>query len=95
MKEITCMVCGKTFKTMKWNASLCSDECKLERKRQYSRQRRLMEKEYRANNPYIDNRTKTKEVRRGMKELTQDAIEARKEGLTYGKYMAKRYTSER
>lgn len=97
MKEIVCKVCGKKFTTNRWNASMCSAECKRERRRQYSANVRQAEREYRKQNPVIDNRFKVHRERKTdhMEKLTRDAIQARKEGLTYGRYMARRKAAER
>lgn len=90
--EIKCIICGNVFQTNTWNASLCSRKCRLERSRLYNRERRLREKEERKNEQVIDNRTKStiKRNPEPMKQLTRDAIEARKAGMTYGKFMARR-----
>ena len=88
MREIKCMVCGKSFLSDSWNASLCSLECKRKRSRELSHEARKRDRE-----GALDNREKPVRRRKGkpMAQLTADAIAAREAGLTYGKYKAKQF----
>ena len=88
-KEIVCKVCGKTFCSNIWNAMICSDKCRREMQIIQNRAKREREKAQRMAEPHLDNREKrTVKVRSTMKQLTRDAIEAHKLGVTYGKYIA-------
>lgn len=92
-KEIVCKVCGKVFLSHIWNAQICSDECRRAMQIKQNRERRAEERERlrqeRLNQPIIDNRTKQVEkLKSTMAQLTIDAIEAHKRGMSYGKYIA-------
>ena len=92
--EMTCKVCGKTFMARTGTALMCSDECRraMQIAQNRARKARLRaEKLSRpAGRPPKEPTEKKVEKRKGdgMKQLTIDAIEARKKGMTYGKYIA-------
>ena len=90
MKEVVCRECGKTFVTSSWNASLCSDECKLQRRIKYKREKRKNDRNrLKEDSKVYDGRKKMTEKHIStMAQLTNDAIEAHKRGMTYGKYIA-------
>ena len=88
MIETRCKVCGKVFTTNIANALMCSDECRRIMQIEHNRARRQREKQLRKEMPLIDNRRKPPKLKSTMGQLTNDAIEARKLGVTYGKYIA-------
>lgn len=69
----------------KWNASLCSDECRKIRNREKKNERQRADRE-----GMIDNRRKPPKFKSTMKQLTKDAVEAKKEGMSYGRYIARK-----
>ena len=93
IRMINCVVCGKLFEAHSLNATLCSDECRRAKQIEQNRERRQRLKAERANRPKVepiyDGRTKqTVKHKSTMAQLTADAIEARRRGMTYGKYIA-------
>ena len=91
--EMTCKVCGKTFLARTGTALMCSDECRraMQIKQNRARKARLRaERLSKPGRPPKEPTEKKVEKRKGdgMKQLTIDAIEARKKGMTYGKYIA-------
>lgn len=84
-RRIKCVVCGKVFITDTWNASICSDECRKIRNRQRVARERA---ELKEGAEIYDARRKPTKFVSTMKQLTADAIEANKRGITYGKYIA-------
>lgn len=70
-----CVICGKRFEYMKGTKVTCSIECKEERQRQYSRKRN---EELKVNKP-------PKKINSNLDDIEK---EARKLGMSYGKYMA-------
>lgn len=86
--KVVCIQCGKTFTPLSWNAKLCSTSCKRIRQAEYSKARREKEKEERKDEVVIDRRRKPKRFVSTMEDLTNDAIEANKIGVTYGQYIA-------
>ena len=92
-RKIKCAACGEIFISDSWKASLCSDECRRAKQIEQNRERRQRLKAERANRPKVepiyDGRTKqTVKHKSTMAQLTADAIEAHKRGMTYGKYIA-------
>ena len=85
-RKIKCMVCGEIFTSDSWNASICSDECRKVRNRERMARERAELKE--GSEIYDGRRKKVEKHISTMKQLTNDAIEARKRGITYGKYIA-------
>lgn len=75
------MICGKRFEYMKGTKVTCGIECKEERQRQYSRKHN---EELKVNKP-------PKKINSNLDEIEK---EARKLGLSYGKYMAKNFMRE-
>ena len=90
IRMINCTICGKLFEAHSLNATMCSDKCRRVNSIEHNRKRRQMMKEQRANEPKIyDGRTnQTVKFKSTMGQLTNDAVEARRLGLTYGKYIA-------
>lgn len=84
-RKIKCMVCGEIFTSDSWNASICSDECRKIRNRQRVARERA---ELKEGAEIYDARRKPTKFVSTMKQLTADAIEANKRGITYGKYIA-------
>ena len=84
-RKIKCMVCGKFFVSDTWNASICSDECRKVRNRERMARERA---ELKEGSEIYDARKKPTKFVSTMKQLTKDAIEANKRGITYGKYIA-------
>lgn len=84
-REIKCMVCGEIFISDSWNASICSDECRKVRNRERMARERA---ELKEGSEIYDARKKPTKFVSTMKQLTKDAIEANKRGITYGKYIA-------
>lgn len=88
-REAKCIVCGKVFLTMSFNAVLCSDECRKIQNVENNRKRRERERAEKTKGPRYDGREKQITKHKStMDDLTRDAIEANKKGMTYGKYMA-------
>lgn len=74
-----CIVCGQNFTPRKYTQKCCGKKCRQENARRY--QKELYEEHYRAIK---------KEPRKPAKScITEIAVAARKEGLTYGQYVAK------
>lgn len=89
-KRIKCAVCGEVFISDTWNASLCSDKCRRARQVAYNKANRERERErLKTGSVIYDGRRKQVEkIKSTMNQLTNDAIEAKKRGMTYGKYIA-------
>lgn len=84
-RKIKCAVCGEIFVSDTWNASICSDECRKLR----NRQRMAKEREaIKQGSEIYDARKKPPKFKSTMRQLTNDAIEANKRGMSYGKYIA-------
>lgn len=84
--EMTCKVCGKTFMARTQTALMCSDECRRAMQIEQNRARKARLRAEKLSRPAEKKVEKRKGD--GMKQLTIDAIEARKKGMTYGKYIA-------
>lgn len=84
-RRIKCVVCGEIFISDTWNASICSDECRKVRNRERMARERA---ELKEGSEIYDARKKPTKFVSTMKQLTKDAIEANKRGITYGKYIA-------
>lgn len=84
-RRIKCVVCGEIFMSDSWNASICSDECRKVRNRERMARERA---ELKEGSEIYDARRKPTKFVSTMKQLTADAIEANKRGITYGKYIA-------
>lgn len=84
-RKIKCLVCGEIFTSDSWNASICSDKCRTIRNRQRMARERA---ELKEGVEIYDARRKPAKFVSTMKQLTNDAVEARKRGMTYGKYIA-------
>ena len=91
MRQIKCIQCGGMFYTNSWNASLCSKECRRMRQIEVSREaRRIAREEMKeASKIYDGRKKKTEKHKSTMKQLTNDAIEANKMGVTYGIYISR------
>ena len=85
-RKIKCVVCGEIFISDTWNASICSDKCRAIRSRERAAKERAKLKE--GAEIYDGRRKKVEKHISTMKQLTNDAIEARKRGMTYGQYIA-------
>lgn len=73
LNEKECAICKKTYIPRRASQLYCSDECRNE-------QKRISSKKYRANR---------KRTKNDMKNSLQTIItEARKAGMSYGKYVA-------
>lgn len=88
MIETRCRVCGTLFTSPFACALYCSDECRRAGQIERSRINRQREKERNKEMPLIDNRRKPPKFKSTMGQLTNDAIEVHKLGVTYGKYIA-------
>ncbi len=88
MIETRCRVCGTLFTTPFACALYCSDECRRINQIERNKRNRQKEKLLRQEEPHIDRRRKPPKLKSTMGQLTNDAIEARKLGVTYGKYIA-------
>ncbi len=79
--EHTCVICGKIFYSNRYHAYTCSESCRRKRQAITSRQKR---------------EEKKKEPRPVKEKDRLAAIneEARKRGLTYGKYKALSYINK-
>lgn len=81
-----CVVCGKKFAQKKVTQKCCSDECRhtltIQRQNAYFKEKYAREK--------AERKEKQKQIPKTNHEKIADiAIAARKEGLTYGQYVAK------
>lgn len=86
LRTAVCIVCGKTFETTAWNRTLCSTECRRKRAR---RAHKDYMKTLDKNDVKLDRRCKNvHEFHNTMGDLTSDAVEAKRKGMTYGQYMA-------
>jgi predicted nucleic acid-binding Zn ribbon protein len=85
-RRIKCAVCGEVFISDTWNASICSDKCRAIRSRERAAKERARMKE--GSEIYDGRRKNVEKHISTMKQLTNDAIEANKRGMTYGKYIA-------
>lgn len=85
-RRIKCAVCGEVFISDTWNASICSDKCRAIRSRERAAKERARMKE--GAEIYDGRRKNVEKHISTMKQLTNDAIEANKRGITYGKYIA-------
>lgn len=86
-RKIKCVVCGEIFVSDTWNASICSDECRKLR----NRQRMAKEREaIKQGSEIYDARKKPPKFKSTMRQLTKDAVEAKKEGMSYGRYIAQK-----
>lgn len=73
-----CAICGKEFVARRDSQKCCSDECRKENASRY--QKAKYEKSYRTARP---------EPKKPKNNITEIAVAARAEGLTYGQYAAK------
>lgn len=83
-----CIICGKEFVPKTHKATMCSHECRVIRKNEIAKEfneRKKASKPEKAKQP---KRRKQKEKTNHDK-IADIAIAARKEGLTYGQYVAK------
>lgn len=88
-RRIKCAVCGEIFISNSWNASLCSDKCRKEKQVNNSRlARQRAREEMKEGSQIYDARKKPPKFKSTMRQLTNDAIEAHKRGMSYGKYIA-------
>ena len=89
MREIICIICGKKFQTNRWNASICSPECRRQRQIEKSAEAREKERQAMKEGSQIyDARKKPPKFKSTMKQRTADADTAKKAGKSYGKYIA-------
>ncbi len=93
-----CVVCGKEFMQIRSNQLVCGEECRRKRDR-------VLQKQWREKNiGYMSKKTgqemltkeipkkekpKIKRSKNNYEKIVDIAIAARKEGLTYGQYVAK------
>ena len=75
-----CIICGTEFKPSKSTVVCCSESCKKKRQR---------ENEKAKHAEYREEQKKSKKKKTNHKQLADIAIDARKEGLTYGQYVVK------
>lgn len=88
-RRIRCIQCGQIFLSDHWNASVCGEECRKIRQLEASRRnRQRAREEMKEGTQVYDARKKPKKFVSTMNQLTADAIQARKRGMTYGKYIA-------
>ena len=80
-----CEVCGKEFTAYKKTQICCSAECAEERKRRKSLEYQRQKKEKR----------KIEKIEPNKDRITEMETEARRNGLTYGQYVAKKEISVR
>ena len=77
-----CPVCNTEFMPKYHNAICCSEECKLKR-------RRAKEKAHKEHYCELAKiRERKKQAKKNHDKIADIAIAARKEGLTYGQYVA-------
>lgn len=74
-----CIVCGQNFVPRKYTQKCCGKKCRLENTRR--RQKEIYEEHYRA--------IRKEKQKPPKNNITEIAVAARKEGLTYGQYVAK------
>lgn len=72
-RDKCCVICGRQFSPVCGRQATCSAECAKENDTRHDRMRHLRDK----NNVFANN-----------KRLTEDAINAKKIGVSYGKYIA-------
>lgn len=79
----TCELCGKQFIPTTKNARYCGEECRIKVKRQRT-------KEWQAKRKQEKKEQRKQEFKRlvAKNELKELTIEARKHGMSYGKYVA-------
>lgn len=89
-RKIKCAVCGEIFISNSWNASLCSDKCRKAKQVNNSRlaRQRAREEMKEGAQIYDGRKKRTQKFISTMNQLTNDAIEANKRGMSYGKYIA-------
>ena len=79
-----CCICGKEFEKSVANSKYCSDECRkvgLSNNVKNFHERKMQQE--------LEQRKKRKRQKNNRDKITEIAIAARKEGLTYGQYVAK------
>ena len=80
MRTGICVICGKSFQYQKGKKVTCSIDCKIERNRQYASKR----------NEELKSTNKQKAPAKKKNNLCKDAKAARKLGISYGQYMARK-----
>ena len=82
MKELKkCVICGKSFKSEKYNAKYCSETCKDKGRRAITKENDRIKRERAAKARKARNNSK--------KPLINIAAEAKGAGMSYGQYVAK------
>lgn len=81
-----CKVCGKEFEADKHQRRCCSDECREINKKENERIASLR---------YRELRMKKRKKAENQQKIIDIAVEARKQGMTYGQYVAKMYLEGR
>lgn len=87
-KTKTCKICGKEFLAKSYKATMCSSECRKIRNLEIAREQNERRKAMNAEKAKQSKVRKPKE-KTNRDKITEIAIAARKEGLTYGQYVAK------
>ena len=80
MAERICVVCGKAFESKYSGAKYCSQEC-----REGARKVQCHEAQLRYNVRQLPSATATRRDR-----VSEDALEAKKNGMSYGQYVARK-----
>ena len=83
-----CIICGKEFVPKTHKATMCSHECRVIRRNEIAKEFNERKKALNAGKKNQPKRRKQKEKTNHDK-IADIAIAARKEGLTYGQYVAK------
>ena len=85
----TCVICGREFYSQTARQEVCSHDCFLEKARQRSRK-------YRADHKEIKKTTKPAKIdeEKRREEVEKEMAEARKKGISYGKYKAQVYMEQ-
>lgn len=83
-----CIICGKEFVPKNHKSRMCSPECRRIRSMELARDQRKQQKASKPEKAKQPRRRKQKEKTNHDK-IADIAIAARKEGLTYGQYVAK------
>lgn len=104
-EEKYCVVCGKEYKPTSGKQKTCSEECgKIEKSRyqaEWYREGKAKgehyEKKPKADGEHYEKKpqAEAKKTKKKTSDLTADAVAARKNGLSYGKYKAKEWMEAR
>jgi predicted nucleic acid-binding Zn ribbon protein len=88
-----CVICGKKFYSQTARQTVCSHDCYLEMARQRSKKHRADHKEIKKTTKpaKIDEEKRREETK---KEVEKEMEEARKKGISYGKYKAQVYMEQ-